>query len=309
MILTVTLNVSVDKAYKIKGAVCPGTVSRVDECRNTAGGKGLNVARIADLCGEDVLAAGFAGGFNGDYVKAMLCEDGIQSRFTKVKGESRSCINILAGDGTSTEFLEPGEPVRPEDVQNFLDQFDEIIRESNVVTISGSIPRGVPSDIYGSLITKIKGAGKQVILDTSGKLLEEGVKSRPTMIKPNDDEIEALLGVPVTNREEIIEGAGKLQKMGIEIVVVSLGSDGALMVTEDGVLQGKPPKIEVVNTVGCGDSMTAAFAVGLSRGYSIEETLRYAVAVSAANAMTMQTGNFRQKDMERILPEVEIKRI
>ena len=74
MILTVTLNVSVDKAYKIKGAVCPGTVSRVDECRNTAGGKGLNVARIADLCGEDVLAAGFAGGFNGDYVKAMLCK-------------------------------------------------------------------------------------------------------------------------------------------------------------------------------------------------------------------------------------------
>ena len=79
--------------------------------------------------------------------------------------------------------------------------------------------------------------------------------------------------------------------------------------SEDGVLQENPPKIEVVNTVGCGDSMTAAFAVGLSRGYSIEEKIRYAVAVSAANAMTMQTGNFRQKDMERILPEVEIKRI
>lgn len=308
MITTVTLNVAVDKAYTVK-ELNKGEVMRVLQCSNTAGGKGLNVAKVVKLCGEEVLATGFVGGHNGAYVEELLKEKNVPSRFVHVQGETRSCINVLAEDGSSTEFLEPGEPVRPEDVQNFLDQFEEIIRESSVVTISGSIPKGVPSDIYGQLITKIKGAGKQVILDTSGKLLEEGVKSCPTMIKPNDDEIEALLGVPVTNREEIIEGARKLQGMGIEIVVVSLGSDGALVVTEDGVIQGRPPKIEVVNTVGCGDSMTAAFAVGLSRGYSIEETLRYAVAVSAANAMTMQTGNFRQEDMEKILPEVEMLRI
>ena len=128
------------------------------------------------------------------------------------------------------------------------------------------------------------------------------------MIKPNDDEIEALLGVPVTNREEIISGAKKLHERGIAYVVVSLGSDGALVVSDEGIFHGKPPKIETVNTVGCGDSMTAAFAVGFARGWSIEETLRYAVAVSAANAMTMQTGSFRQEDMEAILPGVEVSR-
>ena len=95
MITTVTLNVSVDKAYYIKGIVVPGTVARVQKCVNSAGGKGLNVSRIIDFCGEEVLATGFAGGFNGAYVEDMLKKDGIPSRFTKTQSETRSCINIL----------------------------------------------------------------------------------------------------------------------------------------------------------------------------------------------------------------------
>ena len=113
----------------------------------------------------------------------------------------------------------------------------------------------------------------------------------------------------MNNREELISSAKKLQSMGIEVVVVSLGKDGALVVTDEGVYQGKPPKIQPVNTVGCGDSMVAAFAVGFARGYDIEEMLRYAVAVSAANALTMATGNYKTEDRDRILPQVEIERI
>ncbi len=105
MITTVTLNVSVDKAYYIKGIVVPGTVARVQKCVNSAGGKGLNVSRIIDFCGEEVLATGFAGGFNGAYVEDMLKKDGIPSRFTKTQSETRSCINILAEDESSTEYL------------------------------------------------------------------------------------------------------------------------------------------------------------------------------------------------------------
>lgn len=307
MITTVTLNVAVDKAYTVK-ELNKGQVMRVLTCSNTAGGKGLNVAKVVKLCGEKVLATGFVGGHNGAYVEDLLREKNVPSRFVHVKGETRSCINVLAEDGSSTEFLEPGEPVTEEDVAHFLKEFDDIIKESSVITISGSVPKGVPADIYCSLIEKIKSAGKKVVLDTSGRLLEEGIKACPTMIKPNDDEIEALLGVPVTNREEIISGAKKLHERGIAYVVVSLGSDGALVVSDEGIFHGKPPKIETVNTVGCGDSMTAAFAVGFARGWSIEETLRYAVAVSAANAMTMQTGSFRQEDMEAILPGVEVSR-
>ena len=129
------------------------------------------------------------------------------------------------------------------------------------------------------------------------------------MIKPNSEEMENLLGISISNREQIIESAVKLHKSGIEVVVVSLGGEGALLVCRDGIYQGKPPKIQVVNTVGCGDSMVAAFAVGFERGYTPVESLKYAVSVSAANALTSSTGNFKTDDADEIFEKVEITKI
>lgn len=305
MITTITLNVAVDKAYVI-GKLTDHTVMRVSRCTNTAGGKGLNVAKVVHMCGEEVQATGFVGGFNGAYVEDMLKKQGIPSQFVHVQGETRSCINVLDEDGGSTEFLEPGEPVRPEEVQAFLDQFDDIIADSSVVTISGSVPKGVDVTMYARLIEKIKAQGKKVVLDTSGALLKESIKACPTMVKPNTDEIEDLLGIKVNNHKDLVEGAKKLHDMGIPVVVVSLGGDGALVVSDEGVFRGQPPKIEVVNTVGCGDSMTAAFAVGFARGMNIQDSLRYAIAVSAANAMTMETGSFREEDRAKNMEGVVI---
>lgn len=239
----------------------------------------------------------------------MLSEQGVSNEFVHVKAETRSCINIISQDGSSTEFLEPGAQITEEEVKEFLKEFEKLVDKSDVVTISGSVPKGVDTDIYGKLVLICKEMNKKVILDTSGELLKEAIKACPTMIKPNSDEIEDLLGISIHNRQEVIEGAKKLQDMGIEIVVVSLGSDGALVVTKDTVLHGKPPKIQVVNTVGSGDSMVGAFAVALKREYTMEEALRYAVAVSAANVMTMSTGSFEPEVMEKIRKEVEIIKI
>ena len=305
MITTITLNVAVDKAYVI-GKLTDHTVMRVNRCTNTAGGKGLNVAKVVHLCGEEVQATGFVGGFNGAYVEDMLKKQNIPNRFVHVQGETRSCINVLDEDGGSTEFLEPGEPIRPEEVQEFLDQFDDIIADSSVVTISGSVPKGVDVTMYAKLIEKIKAQGKKVVLDTSGALLKESIKACPTMVKPNTDEIEDLLGIKVNNHKDLVEGAKKLHEMGIPVVVVSLGGDGAFVVSDEGVFRGQPPKIEVVNTVGCGDSMTAAFAVAFARGLSVQEALRYAIAVSAANAMTMETGSFREEDRVHNMKGVKV---
>ena len=305
MITTITLNVAVDKAYVI-GKLTDHTVMRVNRCTNTAGGKGLNVAKVVHLCGEEVQATGFVGGFNGAYVEDMLKKQNIPSRFVHVQGETRSCINVLDEDGGSTEFLEPGEPIRPEEVQEFLDQFDDIIADSSVVTISGSVPKGVDVTMYAKLIEKIKAQGKKVVLDTSGALLKESIKACPTMVKPNTDEIEDLLGIKVNNHKDLVEGAKKLHEMGIPVVVVSLGGDGAFVVSDEGVFRGQPPKIEVVNTVGCGDSMTAAFAVAFARGLSVQEALRYAIAVSAANAMTMETVSFREEDRVHNMKGVKV---
>lgn len=308
MITTVTLNVAVDKAYVI-GDFRQGEVMRVVKCTNTAGGKGLNVAKVVKLCQEEVLATGFVGGHAGAYVEDMLRAQNVDSEFVHIDGETRSCINILAADGSSTEFLEPGVPVSEEKVTEFLTKFEHVIEKSEVITISGSVQQGVPTDIYAQLVRMVQQQGKKVILDTSGKLLEAGIQACPTMIKPNSDEIEALLGISINNTNELIEGAKKLQKSGITYVAVSLGKDGAVIVTKDGVYQGMPPKITPVNTVGCGDSMVAAFAVGLARNYNVEECLKYAISVASANALTMETGNYKEEDRERIFAEVTVQTI
>lgn len=308
MITTITLNTAIDKAYVVKD-FARDSVTRVQTCTNTAGGKGLNVSKVIKLCGEDIIATGFVGGHAGAYVEDLLKEHAILTDFVHTQSETRSCINILASDGTSTEFLEPGAPVTSDEVNQLVQKLNDLINKSDVITISGSVPKGVENTFYADLVTTIKEKGKQVILDTSGELLKNGIKACPTLIKPNSEELEALLGISIHNQEEVIEAAKKLHETGIEYVVVSLGGDGALLICKEGVFHGKPPKITPVNTVGCGDSMVGAFAVSLARKLPIEEALRYSVAVSAANALTMATGSFELNDMRKLLPDVIVNRL
>lgn len=309
MIVTLTLNAAVDKAYRIDGEFCPGTVMRVAACRNTAGGKGLNVARVVKLCGEPVMAAGLAGGHTGALLEQLSARDGLDGRFVHINAETRCCINILDGDSRSTELLEPGENVSAEEMGYFLREFEEICADAQVVTMSGSVPGGIGKEIYRELIKKGKGWGKKVILDTSGELLREGIQAAPDMIKPNREELELLLGKPLTTMEDVTDAALKLYEGGIGQVVVSLGKDGALLACGQGIFHGIPPRLPVANPVGCGDSMVAAFAVAYQRGYPPQKSLRYAVAVSAANACSEQTGYFEKTEMERIYPQVKVREL
>lgn len=309
MITTITLNTAVDKLYLVE-QVELNTVMRVKEVSNTAGGKGLNVSKVAALAGEKVRAMGFLGGFNGQYVRDMLQRDGILTDFVEIEGETRSCINIRnLSTRQHTEFLEPGSQVTPANLEALLQLYDKALADTDVITISGSVPAGTPVDFYGQLVTRGRAAGKPVILDTSGQLLIEGVKAKPTMIKPNNDEIAQLLGTKIFSRQQLIDAAVELHKDGIPYVVVSLGKEGALIACQEGVFQGATPDIPVVNTVGCGDSMVAGFAVGISRGYPVEEMIRFASAISTANALTMQTGSFRQEDLEQLLNKVEVYKL
>ena len=306
MILTVTLNAAIDKRYVVE-EVRTGEVNRVKECVYTPGGKGLNVSKPAAIYGAEVTATGFVGGHAGHYIEDALEPFGIKSAFYHMEAESRSCINIWdEKNQLQTEFLEPGFTVTEADFERFLEHFQGLAADADVVTISGSVPKGLDGTAYQRMVKLVREAGKPVILDTSGKLLEQGIKAVPTMIKPNLDEIRMLTGKDCTDPEEIIEAAKVLHGRGIRIVTVSLGGDGAVVVSDEGAYRARVPRIHAVNTVGCGDSMTAGFALGLSEGLSIKETLRKASAVSAAAAMREETGFFVKEDMERLLPQIEI---
>ena len=145
-----------------------------------------------------------------------------------------------------------------------------------------------------------------MILDSSGKLLAEGIKAQPTMIKPNRDEIVTLTGITSTDCQQLVACAQKFQKSGIAYVAISLGCNGAILACDEGVFLGTTPDIPVVNTVGCGDAMVAAFAVGFERGYRPAELLRFALAVSTANALTVETGFYRQKDLHWLLEQCKV---
>lgn len=309
MILTVTLNAAIDKRYVVEG-FRTGEVNRVKECTYVPGGKGLNVSKPASIYGAEVVATGFAGGHAGAYIEDALKPFGIRSAFYHVDAESRSCINIWDEvNQVQTEFLEPGFTLTEEDFAGFEAKFRQLVQEAKVVAMSGSVPKGLDGTAYQHLVKIVKDAGIPVILDTSGKLLEMGIEAIPTMIKPNIDEIRMLTGKRCDDISEIIEAARAIHERGVKIVAVSLGADGSLAVGDDGIFRARVPKIDAVNTVGCGDSMIAGFALGLSKGLPLEETLRLASAISAAAAMREETGFFVMEDMEKLLPQIEITRL
>lgn len=309
MITTVTMNASIDKAYQIKGFLNPGTVMRVADYKNSAGGKGLNAARVVHLCGVPVKATGIVGGCNGDYVQNLLTQDGIKHEFFRISGETRSCINVLTEEGSSTEFLEPGCKVTESEQEAFLDFFRDTLQDSSIIILSGSVPRGFSSDIYKKLIRIAREYEKTVLLDTRGSYLKEGITEKPDLVKPNKEELEELMGCRLDSMQALIESGCTLHKRNIRYVVVSLGADGALLICDDGCFHGKSERIHAVNTVGCGDSMVAAFAAALHRKEELKDCLAYSVAVSAANALSKKTGFFERGDLERVLGGVTIKRL
>lgn len=309
MILTVTLNAAIDKRYVVN-AFEEGEVNRVISCEYTPGGKGLNVSKPAAISGAEVVATGIVAGFAGKYIEENIQHFGVQSAFYHVEGESRSCINIWdEAKHQQTEFLEPGIVVTKEGFQGFLSHYKELLPKADVVAMSGSVPKGLGTDTYQALVRLAREAGKKVILDTSGELLRKGIEAKPTMVKPNIDEIRMLTGSHCDSQEELIHAAKKIREAGVEVVVVSLGGDGAIMACENGIFRSVVPKIDAVNTVGCGDSMIAGFATGFELGLPLEDTLKRAAAMSAAAALREETGFYVPEDMERILKEVRIEKI
>lgn len=308
MITTVTLNAAIDKLYRLE-CFQPGKVNRTASCTATAGGKGLNVSRAAALLGEPVLATGFCGGHSGAYLKELLSQDQIPNSFIPVTGETRTCINIIDGTGASTELLEPGAPVDENDLQRFHFHFDALLQEAQLTVFSGSLPCGCPKDFYARLIQCAHNRGVRTILDTSGGALTKGIAAKPYLIKPNIEELEALTGTPIHCKKDAAREAVTLHKNGVAYVVISLGKEGALLACEEGVFEGTPPDVPVKNTVGCGDSMVAAFAVAIARNYSAEAALQLALSVSSANAMCEKTGFFHLDDLAAILCRGQVNRL
>lgn len=307
MILTVTLNPAVDKTYTT-GEVIIGHVNRMRSAMNIAGGKGVNVTKILCQYGQSVCATGFLGGYAGHFIEDALKEKRVECRFEWVDGETRSNINILADNGYVTEILEPGPEIDETSLKKFVRRYDRLLSDCELVVLSGSMARGIPEDFYRNLIERAKRKNIRVLLDTSGESLKQGILARPYLVKPNQKELEYVAGHRLGRREDIIEAARILVHNGISKVVVSMGKKGLISVTEEGVYYAKA-KVQAVNTVGCGDSVVAAYAMSILRGESEEEALKFATAVSAANAATVESANIPMDLADELLSHIHVEKI
>ena len=307
MILTVTLNPAVDKTYTT-GMLMLGQVNRMRTVHNMAGGKGINVTKILRQYGYQVMTSGFLGGYTGEFIESCMKKIQTDCRFTWVAGETRTSINVLAEDGYVTELLEPGPVVSPQEMEQFLKDYRQAVVASELVVMSGSVARGIPTDIYKKLIKIAQKEGKKCILDTSGEALVQGVEAGPFMIKPNQKELEYLVGHRLRDIEELTEAGKELLQKGIGHVVVSMGKKGLISITKENVLWAKVPLVKTVNTVGCGDGVVAAYAMSLLKQKDGVTALKYAAAISAANAATLENGDISQQLVEELVEKVQVER-
>lgn len=309
MILAVTMNPSLDKIYFVK-TFNIDKVHRPDEMIASAGGKGLNVARVAKLVGENVAASGFLGGGNGDFISKKSEELGLVDRFIHIDAETRICVNVTdLTNKTSTEILEAGPTIIDSQADMFLVEFTKMIEDVDVITLSGSLPKGLAVDFYAKLIKIAKGQNKKVLLDTSGAAFMEGVKAKPFLIKPNDDEIKVVYDGPVDTIDDLVEAIKYFKQDGIELPIISLGKDGSLAGLSDGIYKVTFPKIDIVNTVGSGDSFIAGCAVGLSRHMKETDILKFATACGSANTQYSQTGFVEQAKVDEYFEMASISKV
>jgi|CeladaMinimDraft_18_1061708.scaffolds.fasta_scaffold04331_2 1-phosphofructokinase family hexose kinase len=314
MLTAVTLNAALDKTYRVD-RLAFGKSHRVTEMFAVPGGKGINVAKVAHAFGARVVASGFAGGNNGDFIERALTGMGIAHEFVRFDGNTRETVTVFDDAGAVMEFLEPGPFVDGQSLRELEETLARLAARSRFVTFSGSAARGLPADVYARLIRVAKARGALTLLDTSGELLIRGLDGQPDLCKPNREELEQAAGRPLTSLGDVVRAARELAGRGIRWVVVSLDREGSVAVSRRAAWLVEAPRIDAVNTVGCGDALVAGLVCGLDRAGSIEdegamaEALRLGTAAAASNAMHRFAGTVRPEEVERLLPDIRATRL
>ncbi|MCK4331569.1 MAG: 1-phosphofructokinase [Dehalococcoidia bacterium] len=309
MIATVTLNPSLDKTVTVEGLVVD-EANRWTSLRRDPGGKGINVSRVLHELGNETIAYGFIGGIDGQILEHLLGEQGVPYDFTSINGQIRSNFIITnLKTRRQTRIDAPGPHVSRNELENLVGKLTHIKPKPDFLVLAGSVPPGVPDDIYRQIIEVAKKHGVKTVLDSDDEWLKEGIKAKPNVIKPNVHETEELLGEKLRDEAAIIQALRTLVTQGIEVVAISRGKDGLIVANGGKILKVIPPQVEIRSTVGAGDSAVAGLVLKLSQGDGIEEACRLAVAAGTAATLTPGTELCRRQDVERLLPQVKVENL
>jgi len=309
-IATLTLNPAVDVSVDVQ-RVEPIHKLRCTLAQREAGGGGINVARIVRRLDGDVVAIYATGGMIGEMLRTLVTQEGVQSLTVPIEEGSRENFAVFEKEsGQQYRFVVPGPRLSEQEWRACLDALASLETRPEFVVASGSVPPGVPDTVYGEVAKRAKAKSAKFILDTSGAALKAALAEGVYLIKPNLRELRALVGAHLESGTAWVEACRKLVKANhVEVVALTLGDQGALLVTSERAWFAKAVPVKPVSAIGAGDSFLGALVWALSSGRRLEDALCYGVAAGSSALLTPGTGLCRREDIERLVGEVKLEAV
>jgi 6-phosphofructokinase 2 len=309
-IVTLTINPAIDIFVNV-GRIEPTRKLRCSPPKRDPGGGGINVARVAHRLGGDVTAIYPIGGQIGKLLQRLVEREDIESLVTPSHVETRENFTVYEeSTGEQYRFVLPGSALHRAEWQAVLDRLASLPEPPKFVVASGSVPPGVPNDFFAHVVRHAKALGAKTVIDTSGAALAAVLDEGVTVIKPNLVELIEFAGLPLDRDEDRIAACRKMAADGrAEMVALTLGERGALLVTADRAWRALPLAIEAVSSVGAGDSFLGGLVAALAGGKSLDEAFRIAVAAASAAVLMPGTGLCQPQEVKRLLQKVKIREI
>lgn len=305
MIYTITLNPAVDVVLSSPN-IQSGKLNRIENEVYIPGGKGINISRVLHRLGYRTIATGFLGGFTGQFIREALAAEGIESLFVDIAENTR--INVKLQHEQETDLNTRGPVVEQEAFNTLIEYLSGHVTEEDTVFLSGSNAVGLDSHAFQKIATLCLHNQAKFVLDTNNSLLTESLAYKPFVIKPNVDELSDLFEVKITQDQEIIDYAMKLQKRGAKNVIVSQGSKGAILLTETGeIFKSHAPEGKLISSVGSGDSMLAVFVAKYNEKGDYRQALHHGTAAGSATAFSV--GLAEADIIHKLLTEVKVEQI
>jgi 6-phosphofructokinase 2 len=307
-IVTVTVNPAIDVSTVVERLV-PFYKMRCGKARHDPGGGGINVARVLKRFDMEVRAVFPFGGDTGQLLRRLVKQEGIDSLTVPILGDTREDFSVTEQtSGRQFRFVLPGPTFASEECERLLTAVTDVVPVPDFIIVSGSLPAGVPENFYGEITKIASKAGAKTVIDTSGPALAVALSQGVYLIKPNLREFRELMGAPLENETQWLKAARNLiETSRAQVVALSLGNEGALLVTRDSAWRGYVPKVTPVSTVGAGDSFLGGLIWCLASNRSGEEALRYAIAAGTSALLSPGTDLCHRHDVERLLADVRIE--
>ncbi|WP_226420618.1 1-phosphofructokinase [Vibrio sp. E14] len=307
-VVTITLNPALDLTGSVN-ELNVGSVSLVQQSNLHAAGKGVNVAKVLSDLGADVTVTGFLGKDNPELFHQLFNDIGVKNEFVEVQGATRINVKLVEASGNVSDINFPGVQVTADEIARFEETLFRLAKTHDYFVLAGSLPGGVTAEQCAAWIKALHQQGKKVLFDSSKAALKSGIEAHPWLIKPNNEELGDFVGEYLETPEQCQAAAQTLSDKGIENIVVSMGADGVMWLNQGKWLRAQPPRMNVVSTVGAGDTLVAGLCWGHMQLMPKNDLLRFATALSALAVSQVGVGLTSQEELENIKQQTEVSEL